>query len=61
MPRPKAKPAGEETVILGLRLPKSIHAAIKRIASEEDRSLNGQIVRALKQWLKRTEGKRPNA
>ncbi|MCH7496604.1 MAG: Arc family DNA-binding protein [Candidatus Marinimicrobia bacterium] len=55
MPRPKARPAGEKSVMFGLRLPASIHAAVKKIAQEDDRSMNGQIVRALKQWLRQRE------
>lgn len=61
MPRPKAKPAGEKTVMFGLRLPQSLHEAIKKVADEEDRSINGQIVRALKEWLRSWEQRKKDA
>jgi hypothetical protein len=36
---------------LNLRLPPDMHAALKRIAEDQDRSLNAQIIRALREWL----------
>lgn len=35
-----------------LRLPPDLHAQLKDVAAREERSLNAQIVYALKQWLK---------
>jgi len=45
--------AGE--VKLMLRLPPELHAALKEIASAEDRSLNAQITRALREWVAEQE------
>lgn len=41
--------AGEVRLIV--RLPPDMHAALKEIAEAGDRSLNRQIVRALREWL----------
>ena len=40
-----------------VRLPKSIHLALKEKAVEDVRSLNGQIVWALRDWLETGEKK----
>jgi len=37
----------QDTVSVNLRLPKGLHAAIKQKAEAQNRSLNGQILRAL--------------
>ena len=39
--------------MLNLRLPADLHAEIKRIAEREDRSLNAQIVRFLREGSER--------
>ena len=49
--------AGEIRVLL--RLNSDLHATLKQIAAEEDRSLNGQINRALRQWLEDRQLKEP--
>lgn len=36
---------------LTLRLPDKVHSALKALAKKENRSLNGQIVHIIKQWL----------
>jgi predicted transcriptional regulator len=41
-------PEGTKTTI---RLPDEIHDALKRIAADQDRSFNAQLVRALREWL----------
>ena len=41
--------AGEVRVLL--RVPPDVHAALKEVAQAEDRSLNAQINRALREWL----------
>ena len=41
----------EPVVRLDLRLPKSIHAELKKKASEEGRSINSEIIQALKKHL----------
>ena len=33
-----------------LRLPKDLKATLERLAKREDRSLNAQIVRVLREW-----------
>lgn len=45
--------AGE--VRLVLRLAPELHGRLKEIASSEDRSLNAQITRALREWLAEQE------
>ena len=57
MVRPKAPPAKEPTQTLMVRLPKSIHLALKEKAVNDVRSLNGQIVWALRDWLEAAEKK----
>lgn len=42
-------------VKLMLRLPPDLHAAIKEVASSEDRSLNAQITRVIREWLAEQE------
>lgn len=41
----------EPIVRIDLRLPKSIHKDLKRKASEEGRSINSEIIQALKRHL----------
>lgn len=41
----------EPVVRLDLRLPKSIHKDLKKKAADEGRSLNSEIIQALKQHL----------
>jgi len=41
----------EPTVRLDLRLPKSIHKELKKKATNEGRSINSEIIQALKQHL----------
>lgn len=48
--------AGEVRLIL--RLAPELHARLKGIAQAEDRSLNAQITRALREWL--AEQERPS-
>jgi hypothetical protein len=42
-------------VKLMLRLPPELHAAIKEAAQAEDRSLNAQITRVLREWVAEQE------
>lgn len=39
----------ENDVILSVRLPSSLHGLLRMDAEENDRSLNGQVIRILKQ------------
>lgn len=41
----------ENVIALNLRLPVDIHERLGKLALDGDRSLNSQIVRALRQWL----------
>jgi len=38
-----------------LRLPEDLKATLERLAKREDRSLNAQIVRVLREWAERAE------
>jgi predicted transcriptional regulator len=38
-----------------IRLPAEIAAAVRRLAKQHDRSLNGEIVRALREYIKYAE------
>ncbi|HEU4785690.1 MAG TPA: Arc family DNA-binding protein [Ktedonobacterales bacterium] len=40
---------------LTIRLPAEIAAALRRLAKQHDRSLNGEIVRALREYIKYAE------
>jgi hypothetical protein len=49
---------------LQFRLPKDIHAALVETAAANDRSLNGQIVNILREWLEKngqpkSKGRKP--
>jgi hypothetical protein len=49
----------EKRVSVNLRLPPEVHADLKRIADEEERSLTGQIVRFLRSAIERYDAERP--
>jgi hypothetical protein len=51
----------EPSVSLQVRLPVSLHAAVKSIAAEDDRSLNAMIVRLLREAVARREPPTPLA
>lgn len=38
-----------------LRLPPDLHAQLKAVAEREQRSLNAQIIYALRQWIKQND------
>ena len=57
----RGRPRKEETTVVSLRIPKSLHQLIREIAIDEDRSLNGQIVRALREWLQFRKGEKNHA
>ena len=50
---------GKDDVRLQIRRPKDLHEAIVRLANNEERSLNGQLVWLLRQALKAQESDRP--
>lgn len=45
---------------MNLRLPAELHAELKRIAEEEDRSLHSLIVHTLRQMTERRASERPD-
>jgi len=48
---------GSDGVILSLRLPtKKLHAELKRLAKQDNRSLNQLIVLILQEWITKQEG-----
>ena len=49
----------ERRVSVNLRLPPDVHASLKRIADEEERSLTGQIVRFLRSAIERYDAEHP--
>lgn len=53
VPRPKRKTpvADSDSVTFSIRLPGAVYNALDAIATREDRYLNAQIVRALREWL----------
>jgi hypothetical protein len=42
---------GREMVTVSLRLPVGVHRALRQLAQEEDRSLNGEILHAIRVHL----------
>jgi hypothetical protein len=46
----------EQPVSINLRLPADLHAALKRLADKQTRSLNRQIVHYLRDAVEREEG-----
>ena len=47
---------GEKPFVL--RLPEDLKATLERLAKREDRSLNAQLVRVLREWAEREEKRR---
>lgn len=45
--------------MLNVRLPADLHAEVKRIAEREDRSLNAQIIRFLREGAERYQPEQP--
>lgn len=41
-----------------IRIPPEIAEALRTLAREHDRSLNGEIVRALREYVERQQGKK---
>lgn len=53
VPRPKRQtpvPEGE-SITFSIRMPGEVYNELDAVAKEEDRYLNAQIVRALREWL----------
>jgi hypothetical protein len=51
--RSKADPPREPTDPLSLRVPKTLLAALREAAFREDRNLNAQVVRVLREWVEK--------
>ena len=45
----------EATKVYGFRLPVSLLEKLKQFAAEEYRSLNGQVLKILEDWVKRQQ------
>ncbi len=52
---PRRSRVDEPTTPLTLRLPTELLERLRQVADEQDRSLNAQVVRALREWLERCE------
>jgi hypothetical protein len=50
MPRPKLD-KNQETIVLSIRMPADLHAALSELAQAENRSLSQQVVYLLRQSL----------
>jgi hypothetical protein len=50
---PRRTPVDEPTVPITLRVPRSLLERLRRIAHQQDRSVNAQIVRELRQAVER--------
>jgi len=48
---PRRSRVDEPTTPLTLRLPTRLLERLRRVAEEQDRSLNAQVVRAMREWL----------
>ena len=48
---PRRSRVDEPTTPLTLRLPTTLLERLRRVADEQDRSLNAQVVRAMREWL----------
>ena len=52
---------GKREVRYALRLPPDLHAALVELARREDRSLNQQLIRLLREGVRRDEQRRRRA
>lgn len=50
---PRRSRVDEPTTALTLRLPTELLERFRKLADEQDRSLNAQVVRALREWIER--------
>jgi predicted transcriptional regulator len=44
-----------EMVHISIRFPREVAEALKRLAQEHDRSINGEVIRAVKEYIKRQQ------
>lgn len=53
VPRPKRKEpvAGDQSVPFSVRLPAPIYNQLNQLSTDEERTLNAQVVYALREWL----------
>ena len=45
-------------VHISIRFPREIAATIRRLAQEHDRSINGEVVRAVREYIRRQQKQR---
>ncbi|HEV8191592.1 MAG TPA: Arc family DNA-binding protein [Ktedonobacterales bacterium] len=48
-----------ETIPITIRFPREIAEAMRRLAKEHDRSINGEMIRAAKEYIARQQRQRP--
>jgi len=44
-----------DMVHIGIRFPHDVAEALKRLAQEHDRSINGEVIRAVREYIKRQQ------
>lgn len=54
--RPRKHPRGSLTPLL-IRLPKTLHAQLRRLATDEGRSLNDILTEVISRWYERREAR----
>ena len=58
--RPRKHPRGSLTPLL-IRLPKTLHAQLRRVAFEDERSLNDILTEVISRWYERRQTRRSGA
>jgi predicted transcriptional regulator len=48
-----------EVVHISIRFPREVAEAMRRLAREHDRSINGEVVRAAREYIARQQQQRP--
>jgi hypothetical protein len=48
----------QATISITIRIPAEIAALVRRLATQHDRSLNGEIVRALREYTEKHKGEK---
>jgi len=46
---------GRETIAITIRFPREVAEAMRRLAKEHDRSINGEMVRAAREYIARQQ------
>jgi Arc/MetJ-type ribon-helix-helix transcriptional regulator len=50
--------SGRDEIRITIRFPRQVAEAIKRLAGENDRSINSEVVRAVREYIARQRRKR---